>query len=329
MRKEPVVIPITLCQYRTMLGAAKNQFSLARAALITDGHAKSNFLPVDRQKPVSRRVAKIAQDLPMRTHSSANSIQYCGDRLLWLVAILLGGTLPVAAQAPAITKITMIGRVPQLTIQSPSGITNQIQYSTNLSQTKWVVLTNLLVGLSPYQVIDLGAQFAGQRFYRVAATSTFMTATLLQLWGSSGRTYLATNLIQQCSTPTPVNTSLAAFDAAHATIWIPVSYVPDWTVGTQLYWGSSLYTMRVVALGAGQIQCHTLSGYFGWGPGNLISQTLSYTMSSVLTAATNWKTPGAANTVVVTATAISASVGDVVWVGGVGADQFQIVTITR
>jgi len=56
---------------------------------------------------------------------------------------------------------------------------------------------------------------------------------------------------------------------------------------------------------------------------------LSYTMSSVLTAATNWKTPGAANTVVVTATAISASVGDVVWVGGVGADQFQIVTITR
>ena len=33
----------------------------------------------------------------MRMHSSANSIQRCGDRLLWFLAILLGGTLPVAA----------------------------------------------------------------------------------------------------------------------------------------------------------------------------------------------------------------------------------------
>ena len=33
----------------------------------------------------------------MRTHSSANSVQRCGHRLLWFVAILLGGTLPVAA----------------------------------------------------------------------------------------------------------------------------------------------------------------------------------------------------------------------------------------
>ena len=265
----------------------------------------------------------------MRTDSSANSTQRSNDCLLWFVAILLGATLPVSAQTPAITKITMIGRVPQLTIQSPSGITNQIQYNTNLSQTNWVVLTNLLVGQSPYQVVDPGAQSAGQRFYRVANTTTFLTVTLLQLWGSSGQVNLATDLIQQSSTPTPVNTSLVAFDAAHGTIWIPVSYVPDWPIGTQVYWGSSLYKMSVVALGAGQIQCHTLSGYFGWGPDNLISQTLSYTMSNVLTAATNWQTPGVGNTVVVTATAISASVGDVVWVGGVGADQFQIVSITR
>src|ERR1035438_10006169 len=112
-------------------------------------------------------------------------------------------------------------------------------------------------------------------------------------------------------------------DAAQTTIWIPVSYVPDWAVGTQVYWGSSLYEMRVVALGDGQIQCRTLSGYFGWGPGNLITQTLTYTMPGVVTAAINWTTPGVGNTVVVSATAISASVGDVVWVGGVGADQFR------
>jgi hypothetical protein len=265
----------------------------------------------------------------MRTHSSANSILRCGDRLLWIVVILLAGRLPIAAQAPTISKITMISGVPLLTIQSPTGITNQIQYSAQLSQTNWVVLTNLLVAHSPYQVIDPSALFAGQRCYRVADTANFVTVTLQQLWGSSGRTYLATNLIQQTSTPTPVNTSFSAFDAAHETIWIPVSYVPDWAVGTQVYWGSSVYKIRVVALGTGQIQCRTLSGFFGWGPGNLIAQTLSYTMSSVLTAATNWKTPGVGNTVVVTATAVSANVGDVVWLGGVGGDQFQIVAISR
>jgi hypothetical protein len=253
------------------------------------------------------------------------------DRLRdWLDPQNIGLTTVAGSDpAPVIIGITMSNRLPQLTIQSSSGITNQIQYSTNLNQTKWVVLTNLLVGQSPYQVVDAGAPSAGQRFYRVADTTTIMTVTLLQLWGSSGRAYPATALIQQSGTPTPVNTSSVSFDAAHTTIWIPVSYVPDWPSGTQVYWGSPLYTMRVVALGAGQIQGHTLSGYFGWGPGNVISPTLSYTLSSVLTTATNWKTPGVGNTVVVTAIAISASVGDVVWVGGVGADQFEIVTITR
>jgi hypothetical protein len=241
----------------------------------------------------------------------------------------LAGTLSLAAQAPTISKITTISRVPLLTIQSPTGITNQIQYSADLSQTNWVVLTNLPVVLSPYQVVDPTALLAEQRFYRVVDTANYITVTLLQLWGSSGRPHLASALIQQSSTPTPVNTASASFDSAHGTIWIPVSYVPAWTIGTQVYWGSSSYKMSVVALGAGQIQCHTLSGYFGWGSGNLISQDLSYTMSSVMTAATPWKTPGVGNTVAVTTTAVSASVGDVVWVGGVGADQFRIVTITR
>ena len=35
-------------------------------------------------------------------HSSANSIQRCGDSLLWFVAILLAGTLPVAAHVGAL-----------------------------------------------------------------------------------------------------------------------------------------------------------------------------------------------------------------------------------
>ena len=231
--------------------------------------------------------------------------------------------------APAILRIIVTNQVPQLTIQSPLGITNQVQYRTNLTQTNWLVLTNLLVGQTPYQVADAGARSARQRFYRVANTTTYTTVTLSQLWGSSGETHLATDLIQASSTPTPVNTASASFDAAHGTIWIPVSYVPAWAVGTQVYWGSSLYKMKVMALGTGQIQCHTLSGYFGWGPGNVIAESLSYTLSSVVTATTSWRTPGVGNPVVVAASAISASVGDVVWVGGVGADQFQIIAISR
>jgi len=57
-----------------------------------------------------------------------------------------------------------------------------------------VVLTNLLVGRSPYQLLDAGAASARQRFYRVANTTTIVTVTLRQLWGSSSQTNLANRL---------------------------------------------------------------------------------------------------------------------------------------
>src|ERR1035438_1577724 len=64
----------------------------------SSGRAKTQFIPIsDRQKSVSRPVPQIAQYLSMRTHSSASLIRRCGDRLLWFVAMLLGGALPVAA----------------------------------------------------------------------------------------------------------------------------------------------------------------------------------------------------------------------------------------
>jgi len=52
------------------------------------------------------------------------------------------------------------------------GVTNQIQYSTNLTQTNWVVLTNLVVTQSPYWFVDVTAPPAAQRFYRVVAFPT-------------------------------------------------------------------------------------------------------------------------------------------------------------
>jgi formylglycine-generating enzyme len=62
---------------------------------------------------------------------------------------------------------TNIVMVPRLTIQSDLGSINQIQYSTNLGQTNWTVLTNLVVTASPYWFVDVAAPPAPFRFYRV------------------------------------------------------------------------------------------------------------------------------------------------------------------
>jgi formylglycine-generating enzyme required for sulfatase activity len=77
--------------------------------------------------------------------------------------------LAAHAAAPVITNITMVGATPRFGVQSDLGVTNQVQYCTNLSQTNWVVLTNLVVAQSPYWFVDVAAPLASQRFYRVAA----------------------------------------------------------------------------------------------------------------------------------------------------------------
>ena len=255
------------------------------------------------------------------------------DRLRdWLDPLQTGVTsVAGSVQAPAITNFTLVSRTPQLTVLSPLGISNQVQYTTNISRTKWTVLTNVLVAQSPYLVRDLSAASAPQRFYRVANTTPIMAITLKQLWGSAGVTNAATNLIQRSSIPTPVNTGVAVFDATHSSIWIPMSYVPpEWTVGTVVYWGSSLSSMRAGSLGSGQILFTAVSGgYFGWSPGTLIVTSFTYSLSTVVTAATKWTTPGVGNTVQLNASRVTASVGDVVWVGGVGANQFQIISIAQ
>ena len=89
-----------------------------------------------------------------------------------LGALALGATVAAQAAAPVITNITMVGATPRLTIQSDLVITNQIEYCTNLSQTNWLVLTNLLVAQRPYWFADVDAPPAPRRFYRVLAGST-------------------------------------------------------------------------------------------------------------------------------------------------------------
>ncbi len=249
----------------------------------------------------------------------------------WLDPLQTGVTsVAGSVQSPAITNLTLVGQTPQLTVVSPLGISNQVQYTTNISPANWRVLTNVLVAQNSYVIKDLSAASAAQRFYRVANTTPIMVVTLRQLWGRAGVTNAATNLIQQSSVPTPVNTAVAAFDAAHPIIWIPVSCVPSWPVGTRVYWGSPAYSMRVSALGADRIQFTAVSGgYFGWSPGTLIVTSFTYSLSTVVTAATKWITPGVGNTVQLNANRVTATVGDVVWAGGVGANQFQIISIAQ
>ena len=89
-----------------------------------------------------------------------------------LCALALGAAVVTQGAAPVITNITMVGATPQFGVQSALGVTNQIQYCTNLNQTNWVVLTNLVVTQSPYWFVDVNAPPAPRRFYRVLALGT-------------------------------------------------------------------------------------------------------------------------------------------------------------
>src|ERR1035437_7180886 len=83
-----------------------------------------------------------------------------------LCALGLGACVAVHAQSSTNT-ITNIVMVPWLTIQSQVGTTDQIEYSTDLGQTNWTVLTNSVVRNSRYNFFDLGAASEGTRYYRL------------------------------------------------------------------------------------------------------------------------------------------------------------------
>ena len=81
-----------------------------------------------------------------------------------LCALGLGACVAAHAAAPDITGIAMI---PQLTITSDVGVTNQIQYTNDLSGSAWAILTNVVVTQSPYTFIDASAAGQPTRFYQV------------------------------------------------------------------------------------------------------------------------------------------------------------------
>jgi len=84
-----------------------------------------------------------------------------------LVLFAMGVSVGAHAAAPLVTDISM---VPRLTVQGEVGAIHQIQYSSDLSQTNWTAITNLVVTQSPYWFVDVTAPPSSRRFYRVQAS---------------------------------------------------------------------------------------------------------------------------------------------------------------
>jgi sulfatase modifying factor 1 len=103
--------------------------------------------------------------------NSKNVMKATFSRSLWLPSTFCIALWACAAAqaAPVITNLTMVRGMWQFSVQSDLGITNQVQCCTNLSQTNWVVLTNLMVVQSPYLFADMSTASASRRFYRVTA----------------------------------------------------------------------------------------------------------------------------------------------------------------
>jgi formylglycine-generating enzyme required for sulfatase activity len=91
---------------------------------------------------------------------------------LGLCALALGSFVTAHAAAPVITNITLIRANPHLGIQSDVGAINRVQFTTNLSQANWVVLTNLVVSQGGYEFVHTNPSVAPARFYRIVACPT-------------------------------------------------------------------------------------------------------------------------------------------------------------
>jgi formylglycine-generating enzyme required for sulfatase activity len=118
-----------------------------------------------------------------RSASKCNPLSILLGQRVLLAAALFSLCHSFAA-APVITDIVMIGANPRLGIQGDVGSTHQIRYSTDLSQTNWTVLTNVVVAASPYWLVDVAAPPAPFRFYRVLALNLAPTNIALIPAGS-------------------------------------------------------------------------------------------------------------------------------------------------
>lgn len=84
-----------------------------------------------------------------------------------LIFLTVVGCLTTATGQPSCTNFAMAGAAPQMTILGEVGTTNQIWSATDLTQTDWAVVTNMVVTQNPYTFTDAVTPPGSQRFYRV------------------------------------------------------------------------------------------------------------------------------------------------------------------
>src|ERR1019366_3357331 len=128
-----------------------------------------------------------------------------------LCALVLGACMAVQAGTLSITNINMVSGKPLLLIQSDTGITNQIQCKTNLSQTNWVVLTNVMVGQSPYSFLDLSIASASRRFYRVMAWTNTTSSPLSGMVLIPAGSFTMGDTLDGESDAIPISVTVSAF----------------------------------------------------------------------------------------------------------------------
>ncbi len=86
----------------------------------------------------------------------------------WLALLLLGTSAQKGlAGSLEISRVTITQAGVRLRIVSDVGVTNQIESLTDLSDTNWTVLTNMIVAQSPYTFLASTTPAGPWRFYRV------------------------------------------------------------------------------------------------------------------------------------------------------------------
>jgi formylglycine-generating enzyme required for sulfatase activity len=90
-----------------------------------------------------------------------------GTALVLVIFLTSMGCMTTASGQPCFTNFTLLGANPKMTIMGEVGTTNQILCITDLSQSNWTVVTNVLVTQNPYTFVDTSTMPGPQRFYRV------------------------------------------------------------------------------------------------------------------------------------------------------------------
>jgi formylglycine-generating enzyme len=173
---------------------------------------------------------------------------------LSLGAVALGICVAAQAAAPFVTNITMVGATPRFGVLSDLGITNQIQFCTNLSQRWWLALTNVVVAQSPYWLADAVTPPSPQKFYRARVVGPTPSGMVLIPAGSFA--------MGNCMTPNEGSSD----ELPLHTVYVSAFYMDKYPATSNLWW-----TVKVWNGGNGYSYDNPGSGKAGTHPVQTVS----------------------------------------------------------